>query len=155
MPFEVLYGAKLDVSNLRAFSTPCAIVEPTERLRKLDDRATMCFFLGYKYATGFGTQKRRVVVESRDLGFFEDGLLPPTLNDSRLQPTDEDESTVQPAPDHTTEPPTLPAAPDAPVPTLLFTASLEAMHDHGPTTTPHLRITIHLLGRCRTQRRIR
>ena len=57
MPFEVLYGAKPDVLHFRAFSTPCAVVEPTERLRKLDDRATMCFFLGYKYATGFGTKK--------------------------------------------------------------------------------------------------
>ena len=56
-PFEVLYGAKSDVSHLRAFGTPCAIVEPTERLRKLDNRATMCFIVGYKYATGFGTQK--------------------------------------------------------------------------------------------------
>ena len=54
---RVLYGAKPDVLHLRAFGTPCAIVEPTERLRKLDNRATMCFFLGYKYATRFGTQK--------------------------------------------------------------------------------------------------
>ena len=115
----------------------------------------MCFFVGHKYATGFGTQKRRVVVEFRDLGFFEDGLPPPTLNDSRPQPTNEDGPTAQPAPDHTTEPPTLPAAPDAPAPTLLFTASLDAMHDHGLTTTPHLRIIVHLLGRCRTQRQIR
>ena len=99
--------------------------------------------------------KGRVVVESRDSVFFEDGLPPPILNYSRPQLTNEDEPTAQPAPDHTTEPPTLPAAPDAPAPTLLFTASLEAMHDHGPTTTPHLRIIVHLLGRCRTQRRIR
>ena len=69
MPFEVLYGAKSDVSHLRAFGTPCAIVELTERLRKLDDRAMMCFFVRYKYKEG-GYQvwdlKRRVVVESRD-----------------------------------------------------------------------------------------
>ena len=115
----------------------------------------MCFFVGHKYATGFGTQKRRVVVESRDLGFFEDGLLPPTLNGSRPQPTNEDEPTAQPTPDHTTELSALPAAPGAPAPTLLFTASLEATLDHEPTTTPHLRIIVHLLGRCRTQRRIR
>ena len=112
MPFEVLYGAKSDVSHFRAFSTPCAIVEPTERLRKLDDRATMCFFVGYKYKEG-GYQvwvpKRRVVVEFRDFVFFEDGLPPPTLNGSRPQPADEDEPTAQPAPDCTTEPPTLPA----------------------------------------------
>ena len=73
--------------------------------------------------------KRRVVVESRDLVFVEDGLPPPTLNGSRPQPTNEDEPTAQSAPDYTTEPPTLPAARDAPAPTLLFTVSLEAMHD--------------------------
>jgi len=36
-PFEVLYGAKPDVSHLCAFGAPCAIVEPKERLKKLDD----------------------------------------------------------------------------------------------------------------------
>ena len=68
MPFEVLYGAKPDVSHLRAFGVPCAIVEPKERLKKLDDRATMCFFVGYKYEGGgyrVWDPKRRVIVESR------------------------------------------------------------------------------------------
>ena len=62
----ILYGAKPDVSHLRAFGAPCAIVEPKERLRKLDDRATMCFFVGYKYEGGgyrVWDPKRRVVVE--------------------------------------------------------------------------------------------
>ena len=82
MPFEVLYGAKPDVSHLRAFGAPCAIVEPKERLRKLDDRATMCFFVGYNYEGGgyrVWDPKKRVVVESRDILSFEDGLPPPTL----------------------------------------------------------------------------
>ena len=68
------------------------LVEPTERLRKLDDRATKCFFVGYKYEGGgyrVWDPKRQVIVESRDLVFFEDGLPPPTLNDSRPQPADE------------------------------------------------------------------
>ena len=63
-PFEVLCEAKPDVSTLYA------IVEPTERLRKLDDRATMCSFVGSKYEGGsyrVWDLKRRVVVESRDL----------------------------------------------------------------------------------------
>ena len=51
-PFEALYGVKPDVSHVRAFNTSWAIVELTERLRKLDDRATMCFFVGYKYEGG-------------------------------------------------------------------------------------------------------
>ena len=102
-----------DVSHLPAFGAPFAIVEPTERLRKLYNRATICFFVGYKYEGGgyrVWDPKRRVVVESRDLVFVEDGLPPPTLNDSRPQPIDEDEPTTQPALGHTTEPTTLPAA---------------------------------------------
>jgi hypothetical protein len=49
-PFEVLYGMKPDVQDLRAFGAPCAVIDPSERLKKLDDPATMCFFVGYKYA---------------------------------------------------------------------------------------------------------
>ena len=45
-PYEVLYGVKPGVSHLCAFGAPCAIVKPKEQLRKLDDRATMCFFVG-------------------------------------------------------------------------------------------------------------
>ena len=61
-----------DVSHLCAFFAPCAIVELTERMRKLDNRTTMCFFVGYKYERD-GYQvwdpKRRAVVESRFLAF--------------------------------------------------------------------------------------
>jgi transposase InsO family protein len=51
-PFKALYGVKPDVSNVRAFSAPCAVVKPSEKLKKLDDRATMCYFVGYKYGGG-------------------------------------------------------------------------------------------------------
>jgi len=67
-PYEAFYGVKLGVSHLRAFGAPCAIVEPKERLKKIDDRATMCFFVGYKYEGGgyrVWDPKRQVVVESR------------------------------------------------------------------------------------------
>ena len=60
---EVLYSTKPDVANLRAFSTPFAIVESTEKLKKLDDRARMCFLMGIStvvVATGFGTRKRKL-----------------------------------------------------------------------------------------------
>ena len=53
MPYEVLYGVKPDVSHLHAFGAPCAIVELNEKLRKLDDRVSMCFFVGYKYEGGY------------------------------------------------------------------------------------------------------
>jgi len=55
----VLYGVKVE---------PCAIVEPKELLKKLDDRATMCFFVGYKYDGGgyrVWDPERRVVGEFR------------------------------------------------------------------------------------------
>ena len=64
-------------------------------MRKLDNRATMCFFVSYKYDGGgyrVWDPKRRVVAESRDIVFFEDGLPPPTLNDLPPRPVDEDES---------------------------------------------------------------
>jgi len=50
--YEMVYGAKPDVTHLRAFGAPCAIIEVKERLKKLDDLATMCHFVGYKYERG-------------------------------------------------------------------------------------------------------
>jgi len=103
-PNEVLYGVKRDVLHLCAFGAPCAIVELKERLRKLEDRATMCFFVGYKYDGGgyrVWDPKRRVVAESRDCFLnFEDSLPSPTLNDLPPRSVDEDESVTQPALDH-------------------------------------------------------
>ena len=91
--------AKPDVSHLRAFGAPCAIVEPNEKLRKLDDRASMCFFVGYRV----WDPKRRVVVESRDIV-------------ARLQQHDADGPAAQPAPDLILEPPTPPNVPPTPQP---------------------------------------
>ena len=146
---------KPDVSHLRAFGAPCAIVEPKERLRKLDDRASMCFFIGYKYEGGgyrVWDPKRRVVVESKDIVFFEDGLPPPTLNEARLQQNDADEPVAQPAPDHILEPPTPPDVPPTPQPTTTPHIA-EATPDPAPdlTTTsdptPQPRIVVRLPGR--------
>ena len=53
-PYEVLYGVKPDVSHLRTFGTPYAIVELNELLKKLDNRARMCFYVGYKYSGAVG-----------------------------------------------------------------------------------------------------
>ena len=65
---------KPDVLHLHAFGAPCAIVEPKEWLRKLDDRETMCSFMGHKYDGGgyrVWDPKRRVAVEFREIVFFE------------------------------------------------------------------------------------
>ena len=72
-PFEVRYEMKPDLAHLRAFGAPCSIVEPLEKLKKLDDRAKMCFFVGYKYGGGgyrVWDPKGKVVVESRDILFY-------------------------------------------------------------------------------------
>ena len=79
----MLYGMKLNISNLQAFSAPCTIVQASVKLKKFDDRVTMCLFLGYKYSSGgyrVWHPERRVVVEARDVIFFEDGLLTSPLH---------------------------------------------------------------------------
>jgi len=76
-PFELLYGVKPDPADLQAFGVPCAIAEPSAKLKKLDDRARFCVFVRYKYGSGgyrVWDPERGVVVESRDVVFFEDGL---------------------------------------------------------------------------------
>ena len=76
-PFELLYGVKPDPADLRAFGAPCAIVEPSAKLKKLDDRARFCVFVGYMYGSGgyrVWDPDRDVVVELRDVVFFQDGL---------------------------------------------------------------------------------
>ena len=65
----MVYGAKPDLAHLCAFGAPCAIIAK-ERLNKLDDHATMCFFVGYKYERGgyrVWDPKRRIIdmVEAR------------------------------------------------------------------------------------------
>ena len=44
-PYEVVYGVKLDLADLRAFGMSCAIIEPSEKLRKLDDWASLSVFV--------------------------------------------------------------------------------------------------------------
>lgn len=89
MPYEKLYGVRPDVSHLHTFGALCAIVEPKERLKMLEERATMCFFAGYKYGGGgyrVWDPNRLNVVESR-----EDSSPSPTLRDLALTTTNEGE----------------------------------------------------------------
>ena len=75
-PYEVLHGMKPDLADLCAFGALCTIVEPAAKLKKLDDQARMCFVMGYKYSGGgyrVWDPEKRVVVESKDVVFFEDG----------------------------------------------------------------------------------
>ena len=85
-----------DLAHLQVFGAPCSIVKPLEKLWKLDDWARMCCFIGYKYGGGsyrVWDLNRKVVVESRDVVFFKDGLPLPTLADvkaTELEPTTSD-----------------------------------------------------------------
>ena len=45
--YEMLYNMKLDLADLHAFSTLCAIVNLSEKMKKIDDRTSMCVFVGY------------------------------------------------------------------------------------------------------------
>ena len=109
------------MTDLHAFGVPCAIVELSEKLRKLDDRARMCVFIGYKYGGGgyrVWDPRRSVVVKSRDVIFFEDGLPTPTYRELAVQA---DELFVQPSlgcpaapvPSVATQPPVLPSVPSS------------------------------------------
>ena len=96
-PYEVLYETKPNISDLWAFGTPCAIVQPVVKLKKLDNRANMCFFLGYKYSSGGYRVWRleiKMVVEARDVVFFEEGLLLTPLH-LLTQDDDDDPMTQQ------------------------------------------------------------
>jgi hypothetical protein len=47
MSYEEVYGIKLDFADLCAFGVPCAIVEPSEKVKKLDNSVTLCVVVGY------------------------------------------------------------------------------------------------------------
>jgi hypothetical protein len=92
----------------RAFGAPCAIVGPNEWLKELDDRAMICFSVGYKYAGG-GYQvwdpKHQGVVKQETCVLCRW----PAINDADI-------FVVWPAPKYILEPPMLPNAPPLPQP---------------------------------------
>ena len=105
-PYEAHYRVKPKVEHLRAFGAPCASVEPQHNLKKLDDRASMCFFMGYKYGGGgywVWDPKRQVIIKLRDIVFFETGLPSPTLRALNKLADDADIHEQQPL-EPTTEP---------------------------------------------------
>ena len=46
----MLYGAKSDMTHLRALGAPCAVVEPLKKLKNMEVR--ICYFVGYKHGRG-------------------------------------------------------------------------------------------------------
>src|SRR5258706_6870592 len=92
IPHEVLYSTK---TSPTCVPSARPIVEPAEKLRKLDNRARMCFFVGYKYSGGgyrVCDPEKKAIVEYRDVAFFEDGLPSPPLHSSPMPSNDNDEA---------------------------------------------------------------
>ena len=149
-PYEVLHGTKPDLADLRAFSTPCAIVEPVAKLKKLDDQVRMCFVVGYKYSGGgyrVWDPEKKVIVKSRDVVFFEDGLPSPPLHSSLTPNDDDDQAIVQQPPDHLRKP--TPVNTKQPHKQLqqLMTTTMMTTQDPAPTPEPQQCLTMRLPGR--------
>ena len=145
-PYEVLHGTKPNLTNLHAFGTLCAIVEPTAKLKKLDDWVRMCFVMGYKYSGGgyrVWDPEKRVIVKSRDVVFFEDGLPSPPLHSSPTPNNDNDQPIVQQPPEHLCEP--MPVNAKQPHEHLQQLMTMTMMtQDPTPTPEPQQRLTVRL-----------
>ena len=148
-PYEVLYETKPNISDLWAFGAPCAIVQPVIKLKKLDDRANMCFFLGYKYSGGGYRVWRleiKMVVKARDVVFFEEGL-PSTPLHLSTQDDDDVPTTQQPPEQSNKLMPTdmnQPCEPaQAPRPPMTTTMTQQPV----PTPEPQERLVVRLPGR--------
>ena len=148
-PYEVLHGTKPDLADLCAFSAPCAIVKPVAKLKKLDDQARMCFVVGYKYSGGgyrVWDPEKKVVVKSRDVVFFEDGLPSPPLHSSPMPNDNDDQAIVQQPPDHLCEP--MPVNAKQPHKQLQQSTTMTTTmtQDPVPTPEPQQRLTVRLPG---------
>ena len=68
--YEMLYNIKVDLADLCAFGTLCAIVDPSGEDEEMDDQASMCVFIEYKYG-GCGYRvwdpRKSIVVKFRDI----------------------------------------------------------------------------------------
>jgi len=147
-PFELLYGMKPDLADLHMFGAPCTIAEPSARLKKLDDRASFCVFVGYKYSGGsyhVWDPEREVVVELWDVIFFEDGMPPPALHDTTSFNADADEPLKQSRPMDRVSPQTVPTQVHVPSPVRTPTTDFD-MADASPAPQ-HLRLVVRLPGR--------
>jgi len=72
-PYEVFYNIKPNISHIRPFGCKTKITLPSEKLKKLDDRAVMGYLLGYKYEGGYRVWiPNQGVKEARDVTFYED-----------------------------------------------------------------------------------
>jgi len=148
-PFELLYGMKPDLADLRAFGALCVIAEPSAKLKKLDDCARFCVFVGYKYGGGgyhIWDPEREVVVESQDMIFFEDSLPPPTLHDTTGFDADADEPLKQVTPLDHVSPQAVPTQARAPSPVGVSTTTDPDVVDMSPVPQ-HPRLVIRLPGR--------
>lgn len=73
-PFEIWYGSKPDLSNLRVFGSRCWYKVVDHRLKKLENRGIEAMFIGYTSGSNgyklWDSKKSKVIV-SRDVRFDE------------------------------------------------------------------------------------
>ncbi|GAQ83662.1 putative retrotransposon protein [Klebsormidium nitens] len=74
-PYEMFFGKKPDISNLRVFGAPAFVHTPAQRRKKLDPVSKPSIFLGYEPGTkGYRillTSDKRTIVVSKDVTFNE------------------------------------------------------------------------------------
>ena len=71
-PYELFYGMKPNVSHIRPFGCITKVTLPSEKLKKLDNRAVMGYLLGYKYEGAYRVWiPNQGVKEARDVTFYE------------------------------------------------------------------------------------
>ena len=148
-PYKVLYETKPNISDLQAFGAPCAIIQPVIKLKKLDDRANMCFFLGYKYSGGgywVWCLEIKMVVKARDVVFFEEGL-PSTPLHLSTQDDDNDPMTQQLLEQSNKLVPTDMNQPCKPVQAPMPPTTMTMTQQPVPTPEPQERLVVRLPGR--------
>jgi hypothetical protein len=97
-PFEALYGASLTSGTCAHSARRPLLSSQARSCTSLMIGRPCAILLGIStavVATRFGTRKGKVVVESRDVTFFKDGLPPPALCQSVTTTNDDDEPLTQ------------------------------------------------------------
>ena len=146
-PYEVLHGIKPGLADLCAFGALCTIVKPVAKLKKLDDQVRMCFVVGYKYSGGgyrVWDPEKKVVVKSRDVVFFEDGLPSPPLHSLLMPNNNNDQPIVQQLPEHLCKPTPVNVKQLHKQLQQSMTTTTTTTQDPAPTPEPQQRLTVRL-----------
>jgi hypothetical protein len=93
-PFEILYGYKPDVNNLRVFGSTSFVHILKDARKKLDAKSIKCVFIGYctdKKTYKLFDPSSHKLFASRDVVFHENADRVDTMNDAYAWHNDSDE----------------------------------------------------------------